>query len=298
VDKRRVEEARTRRVVKRIQGGKSMKSVISEAINLRTEPVALLLTDERPAGAHQFEPGTWGCVMAMFGAAATKGKTAVFDRETYGCFGGGFGLGFGNTYTSFPGGVEGFCRFLANGNEGWEQGRQIGDGMKAGGARPEFVHHFLHGERYKKDPALVREFLARLSVAEIPTRYAAFVPLIDLKPTQKAPESVTFLVTPDQLAALVVLANYDRTGLENVATPYVAGCQAIGVVAYREARAAKPRCIVGLMDPSARKYLRPQAGPNSFTFTMPYSRFLEMEANVPGSFLEQEPWLSLANDAG
>ncbi|HEY6838407.1 MAG TPA: DUF169 domain-containing protein [Geobacteraceae bacterium] len=123
-----------------------MKSAIAGAINLGIEPVALVFTDEKPAGAVQFETGKWGCVLSMFGAAATKGRTAVFDRETYGCFGGGMGLGFGNTYEKFPGGVDGFCGFLSNGNEATEQGRRIGEGMKAGGARAEFVHHFLHGE--------------------------------------------------------------------------------------------------------------------------------------------------------
>src|SRR5512138_502888 len=175
-----------------------MKSAIAHAINLRTEPVALLLTDERPDGALQFAPGKWGCVMSMFGAAATKGKTAVFDRESYGCFGGGFGLGFGNTYKDFPGGIEGFCHFLSSGNEGRAQGRKIGEGMAAAGARPEFVHHFLHGERYKKDPALVRDFLAALPETEIPTRYAAFVPLADIDPAKCEPMSVTLVVTPDQ----------------------------------------------------------------------------------------------------
>ena len=91
-----------------------MKSTIAEAINLGIEPVALILTDEKSEGAIQFEPGKWGCVLSMFGAAATKGRTAVFDRETYGCFGGGIGLGFGNTYKNFPGGEEGFCNFLSS----------------------------------------------------------------------------------------------------------------------------------------------------------------------------------------
>ena len=77
---------------------------------------------------------------------------------------------------------------MRSGNEGWEQGRKIAEGMKAGGARPEFVHHFLHGERYKKNPELVREFLAALPETDITTRYAAFVPLGDVDPARGEPE--------------------------------------------------------------------------------------------------------------
>ena len=270
-----------------------MKSAIAEAINLGIEPVALVLTDEKPEGAVQFEPGRWGCVLSMFGAAATKGRTAVFDRETHGCFGGGLGLGFGNAYLKFPGGEEGFCNFLSCGNESSEQGRRIGEGMKAGGARAEFVHHFLHGERYKKNPEMVRAFIDALPITDIPTTYAAFVPLADIDPAVQQPESITFLVTPDQLSALTVFANYDRPGLENVAIPYAAACQVIGVFSYREARSENPRCVVGLTDLSARQYLRAQAGKDVVSFTMPFQRFLEMEANIEGSFLEQEPWVAL-----
>jgi uncharacterized protein (DUF169 family) len=270
-----------------------MKSAIAEAINLGIEPVALVFTDEKPAGAVQFEPGKWGCVLSMFGAAATKGRTTVFDRETYGCFGGGIGLGFGNAYEKFPGGVEGFCRFLADGNEASEQGRRIGEGMKAAGARPEFVHHFLHGERYKKSPELVRAFVDALPIIEIPTRYAAFVPLSAIDPATQQPESVTLLVTADQLSALTVFANYDYPGLENMAIPYAAGCQVVGILGYREARAEHPRCLVGLTDLSARQFLRTQVGKDVLSFTIPFRRFQEMEANIGGSFLEQEPWVGL-----
>ena len=155
------------------------------------------------------------------------------------------------------------------------------------------MHHFLHGERFKKNPELVRAFIDALPINYIPTKFVAFVPLGNIEPATKQPESVTFLVTPDQLSALTVLANYDRPGLENVAIPYAAGCQVIGIFSYQEARSVHPRCAVGLTDLSARQCLRAQVGKDVVSFTIPFQRFLEMEANIEGSFLEQEPWVSL-----
>ena len=270
-----------------------MESPLVQALTLKTEPVAIIWTDEKPAGAAEFGAGSWGCVMAMFGAAALKGKTAVFSRDTFGCVGGGYGLGFGNTYENFPVGMEGFCRFLSTGNEDWEPGRQIAEGMRAGGARPEFVSHFLHGERYKKGPDTVRRYLEALPPMDVPTRYVAFVPLAQVGPDLPAPVVVSLLVNPNQLAALVVLANYDRPGLENVAIPFVAGCQAVALLSFREAQNEMPRGIVGQMDLSARKYLAANAGADAFTFTVPLARYREMEANVQGSFLEGDTWRSL-----
>ena len=55
----------------------------------------------------QFSEGRWGCVMWLLVHAA-RGKPAVADRKTFGCFGGGVGLGFGNQYKNFPGGEEEF----------------------------------------------------------------------------------------------------------------------------------------------------------------------------------------------
>ena len=70
-----------------------MESQIAAALQLKYSPVAILWTDEKPEGAMQFAPGRWGCVMAAFAAAASQGKAAAFDRETYGCWGGGVGSG-------------------------------------------------------------------------------------------------------------------------------------------------------------------------------------------------------------
>lgn len=77
-----------------------MECIIKQGVGLRYEPVGIILTDEKPETAKQFTEGKWGCVMFMLGAA-TKGKTGVFDRKTYGCQGGGVGLGFGNRYQDF-----------------------------------------------------------------------------------------------------------------------------------------------------------------------------------------------------
>jgi len=79
-----------------------MKSRISDAVRLNDyAPVAVMLTDDRPERATQFKKNQWGCVATLL-VAASKGRTAVFDRDTFGCVGGGVGLGFGDQYGEFP----------------------------------------------------------------------------------------------------------------------------------------------------------------------------------------------------
>lgn len=266
-----------------------MKSAIAKALKLETEPVAVLFSNDKPEDAGQFAQGAWGCVMFMF-STATRGRTAVFDRESFGCAGGGVGLGFGNVYESFPGGIPGFCRFLSTGNQSDPAGKAIGEKMLEAGARQDFVDHYLHGERYKKTPELVEAFIKATPMADVPAKYVVMKPLSEVDPEKEEPVSVSFLVTPDQLSALTVLANYDRPGLENVVIPYVAACQVVGVMSYREVESENPRCLVGLTDISARKYLKGQKAGDRMTFTAPFRRLLEMEGNVAGSFLEGKTW--------
>jgi len=272
-----------------------MKSRIAEAIKLEYQPVALLWSDEKPEGAMQFFEGKWGCVMWL-AVHAAKGKQAAADRKTFGCFGGGVGLGFGNQYLNFPGGEEGFRHFLSSGNAGRPGGAELAEQIKPFMTK-ESHDHFLHGERYIKNPDGVRKYIDALPLTDIPAAYVVFKPLSAVDLTRETPQAVIFFANPDQLSALTVLANYGRGDNENVIIPYAAGCQTIGIYPYREAKLSRPRAVVGLTDLTARVYVRKQLGdPNFMTFTAPFALFEEMEQNVAGSFLERYTWQSLLSE--
>ncbi|MEN6440609.1 MAG: DUF169 domain-containing protein [Syntrophobacter sp.] len=273
-----------------------MESKIAKTIGLNCNPVAVLLADEKPENAIQFKKGKWGCVMFMF-ANAARGKTAAFDAETYGCWGGGVGLGFGNAYLHFPGGIQCFAHFLSSGNTQWEKGREVGKALESTAGK-EFAESFLKGEGYVKTPKLVEQWLREIPMAGVKSKYVIFKPLSEVDLTAEKPETVVFLANPDQLSALVILANYAREGMENVIIPWAAGCQTIGIFPFREAKSGKPRAVVGLTDISARKYVRTLLGSKYLSFGMPWEMFLEMEGNVEGSFLEKNTWCSLLGAKG
>jgi len=267
------------------------KNRIAEAICLKYPPVALFWTDQKPESAVQFKKGKWGCIMWLV-ASAAKGKTAVCDRETFGCFGGGVGVGFGEQYKNFPGGEECFFHFLSSGNAVWGKGRRVAEKVKPF-MREEAYDDFIQGERYLKTPKQVESFVKNLPIIDIPATFVVFKPLdkVDLK--LETPQSVIFFADPDQLSALVILANYGRGDNENAIIPYAAGCQTIGIYPYREANAKNQRAVVGLTDLSARVPIRRQLGDNLMTFTVPFAMFQEMEDNVEGSFLQRPTWLEL-----
>ena len=269
-----------------------MKSKLAGAIGLASHPLALTWADGAPAGALQFKTGTWGCVVSLLAAVATKGKTAAFHRESYGCWGGGVGLGFGNQYETFPGGVEGFCGFLAHGNDHTETGRRIGEQLASGpGAR--LADDFQRGERYTQTPEGTKRFLDSMPMRDIGQTYVVAKPLHLVDPETEEVKSVTFFVEPDALSALVILANYSRPEIENVIIPWAAGCQIMGIYGYRELDRPQPRALVGMTDISARHNVRAQFGKNIMSFTMPWPLFLEMEKNSENCFLQRETWKAL-----
>ncbi|HOO90663.1 MAG TPA: DUF169 domain-containing protein, partial [Syntrophales bacterium] len=130
-------------------------------------------------------------------------------------------------------------------------------------------------------------------ITDIPAPYVVLKPLQEVVQTKEEPVIVILLADPDQLSALVTLANYGNGSFENVIIPYAAACQTIGIFPYREAGQKNPRAVIGLTDLTARKSVRSQLGKDTLTFAVPLKMFREMETHVEGSFLQRETWNAL-----
>ncbi|HOL19793.1 MAG TPA: DUF169 domain-containing protein [Candidatus Hydrogenedens sp.] len=273
-----------------------METILSGLLSLKYEPVAILWSNQKPEHAIEFKPGKWGCVMWWFVSSA-KGKTAVFSRETYGCWGGGIGLGFGNCYKDFPGGEDCFCRFLSTGNKGHPIGEGVAEQIK-NFVTPEFMQDFLHGEGYLSSPEQVQNFIQSLPIIDIPYEYVIFKPLSQINTDIEQPKTVVFLVEPHQLSALIILANFRSRTMNNVIVPYSAGCQTIGIWAYANDDDNDPKAIIGLTDISARLNVKKQIGDNYLTITFPWKLFLQIEEDAPNSFLVKETWSHLTKGKG
>jgi hypothetical protein len=206
-----------------------MQSQLADALGLKHPPIAILLTDTRPEGAIQFKPGRMGCVAAMLLTAA-GGRPVCFDVQTFGCPGGGAGLGFGDCYA---------------------------------------------------------RWLAEFPFRQIPTAYLVAKRLADTSPDEPI-ALVHWYVNPDQLAALVTLAGFERGTVETAIAPWGAACQSIAY-AFAEAERPRPRGVIGLFDVSKRG----QVDREIMSLTAPYVLHREMEAAIPDSFLRTEVWQKL-----
>jgi uncharacterized protein (DUF169 family) len=246
-------------------------SRLVDALKLKMQPVAIFLTNDKPDdGLHLKEGSTGGCVAVLLVAASRKSRIAFFDRNTYGCPGGGTGLGFGDRYGKLP--VD--C-LLSTGNK--EIAAQMG---RAGSAMAE-------GERLYKNPELVRKWIDSLPITDVPTEYVVFKPW-ELVTAKDEPELIVFFTNADQLSALVVMMDYNRGTNESVAAPFGAACQSI-LYGYAEAKKKHPRGIIGFFDVTKRSLVDRE----TLTFTIPYKMFKEMEANLEGSFLDMHAWRKL-----
>ncbi len=143
----------------------------------------------------------------------------------------------------------------------------------------------LEGERYKKTPQLVAEWLRREPKFKAPARFAVFKRW-DLLNESDAPEVVVFFANPDVLSGLFALANFDEAEPNSVFCPDASGCASIVHYPYLEKDASQPRAVIGMFDVSPR----PSVPACSLSFAVPMSKFERMVHNMEESFLITKSW--------
>ncbi len=226
-----------------------------ETLGLKESPLGVYYTNEKPEGMTPKE-GITGCMIGLLQNARKKGKTVFFDKNHFGCPGGGYYMGL--IESSRPN-LE---YFLSCGIPGE-----------------------MEGERYIKTPELAGKFISMRKPRIAPAPYCVFKPIEKFQ-SEERPEVVVFFAPPDVLSGLFTLANYALETTEAAYTPFGSGCSTILTYPLKEADKEKPRAILGMFDVSAR----PMVENEILTLAMPFSVFLKLLENARGSFLETESW--------
>lgn len=274
-----------------------MKSITAEKARLAYTPVAVLWSDKKPEGALRIKPGAMTCIMPFFAQVLTKGKTAVFDRESYGCPGARAGLGFGNGYPDafFGAGIEFMSAFFTKGAESSTNREAF---CALANRIPERERaKFLKGERLHKSTAKARRWMTKdLPITDITERYVIFTPL-DKVTEEERPVVVVFAADPLQLTGLITLVGAVREGIDPVIVPPMAACQQIGAYVYDQAKKEHPRAVLGYTDLSARESVGKTIPENMFTFAVPFSLYEEMEEEAKDGVFDGPIWKGLAGEA-
>jgi uncharacterized protein (DUF169 family) len=270
-----------------------MKSITARKARLAFKPVAILWSDTKPKGALQIKPGARTCIMPFFAQVLTKGRTAVFDRESFGCPGAKAGLGFGSGYPDAFGGagIDFMSAFFCKGAESSSNREAF---CAVANRIPERERaKFLEGERLHKSPAKAKKWMTReLPITDISERYVIFTPLDRVKEGEK-PVVIVFAADPLQLTGLITLVGAVREGVDPVLVPPMAACQQIGAYVYSEARQEHPRAVLGNTDLAARANVGAAIPENIFTLAVPFSLFREMEEEAKNGVFDGPIWKDL-----
>lgn len=240
------------------------ESILIKELKLKNTPISILITDETPENALEFDPSIMKgpCALAAI-KEVLQGKTVYFSRASRGCPGLKSGLGFEDE-TKMPGGIE---YFLSCGK---------GEGY------PE-------GEKLKKTPEIAKQYFDSLPKKVMDSKYIVLKPVEQLN--GDLPKLVVFLANPDQLSALITLFSYETSILDNVIAPMTSGCSSLIRLPLDELRKENPRAVIGLID----IWARPILGADIFAFTVPYEAYLKMEENAKDCFLQAKTWNGVKN---
>jgi hypothetical protein len=226
-------------------------------LRLTTPLIAVYDSEQTGAFAPVFEPGEDECCFASYDRWVA-GETLVLRKGGGGCKGGHRGLGLEQNSPPF------MAHFLTDG-----AGAPKGEGLRA---TPEIAQAILdHGKAVKPSGATV--LIGPLRLAQWDTV-----------------RSVTFLVDPDRLAAVMTLAGYWSP--ENVvAAPFGSACSFLWK-SFNENEGAL--AVIGGTDVAMRRYL-PTA---ILTITVSPQHFAKMLTFPDTSFLGLDWWNDLMDVRG
>ena len=140
------------------------------------------------------------------------------------------------------------------------------------GPLPDRVCGFVSEvEKYKQNPALVKQALEQIDIRPADKPYVNFVRIDNLDSFDEM-EGVVFFASPDVLSGLFTWANYDSDDINAVTAPWGSGCSVAVTSMVNENRHGGKHCFLGLFDISARPYFNPDI----LSFSIPRSRFVEM----------------------
>ncbi len=193
-----------------------------------------------------------------------KGRSLCFSAESIGCSGGKEYLGFSSEI------MPNFEYFLSCGIKGE-----------------------LEGERYKKTPELVNEIMKKVPTFDAPAKFIVFKRW-DMLQENDEPDGVIFFAHADVLSGLFTLANFDESELNEVFSPFSAGCGSIVQYPYLEKGSDHPRGVLGMFDVSARPFISGDV----LSFSIPMNKFITMIGNMEESFLITQSWSKVQKRIG
>ncbi len=191
---------------------------------------------------------SWNCIIGLL-HKIRKGSPASFSADSIGCMG-------GKCYSGFAARPTGLNMFLSTGKE-----------------------------KYLKTPEIAQKAIDQFPVFMAPKKYITFKRWDQLNETDK-PDVVIFFATPDILAGLFTLANFDQSDPFTNIAPFSSGCGSIISYPYQESKKENPKAIIGMFDVSARPYVPA----NTLSFAIPIKKFEQMLQNMDESFLTTEDW--------
>ncbi len=151
----------------------------------------------------------------------------------------------------------------------------------------------MEGERYKKTPELVREFMEDAPAMTAPAKYAVFKRW-DRLAAEDSPEVVIFFSPPDVLSGLFTLSGFDERDRDSVIAPFGAGCASIAQYPLLEGKKEVMRAVLGMFDVSARPFVPG----NVLSFAAPMAKLERMIGNMDESFLITGSWSRVKSRIG